>query len=73
MDMMLVLIIFVTLGIGADDVFVFVDAFKQSEAVPQACGSTLSRLDYTMNRASKVLSRAFGVLLWICVFPQFRH
>jgi len=55
MDMMLVLIIFVTLGIGADDVFVFVDAFKQSESVPQACGSTLSRLDYTMNRASKAI------------------
>ena len=54
MDMMLVLIIFVTLGIGADDVFVFVDAFKQSEAVAQACGSLLSRLDYTMNRSCKV-------------------
>jgi hypothetical protein len=54
MDMMLVLIIFVTLGIGADDVFVVIDAFKQSEAVPLACGSLLSRLDYTMSRSSKV-------------------
>jgi hypothetical protein len=54
MDMMIVLIIFVTLGIGADDVFVFVDAFKQSEAVPSACGTLLTRIDYTLHRSSKV-------------------
>lgn len=54
MDMMVVLIIFVTLGIGADDVFVFVDCFKQSEAVPAVCGSLLARIEYTLERASKV-------------------
>eukprot|EP00193_Tetraselmis_chui_P008423 CAMPEP_0177769562 /NCGR_PEP_ID=MMETSP0491_2-20121128/10397_1 /TAXON_ID=63592 /ORGANISM="Tetraselmis chuii, Strain PLY429" /LENGTH=1003 /DNA_ID=CAMNT_0019286597 /DNA_START=224 /DNA_END=3235 /DNA_ORIENTATION=- len=55
MDMMIVLIIFVTLGIGADDVFVFVDAFKQSEAVPSACGTLLDRIDYTLHRSSKAI------------------
>lgn len=64
MDMMLVLIIFVTLGIGADDVFVFMDAFQQSEAVPEACGSLLARIDYTMHRSTKVSPPAW---LW---FPQ---
>eukprot|EP00951_Prasinocladus_malaysianus_P047843 scaffold652177_cov33-Prasinocladus_malaysianus.AAC.1 len=52
--MMVILVIFVTLGIGADDVFVFVDAFKQTEAVPAACGSLQKRLEHTLERASKV-------------------
>ena len=46
---------FLLLGIGADDVFVFVDAFKQSECQKDISGSLLKRLEYTSIRASKAV------------------
>lgn len=46
---------FLLLGIGADDVFVFVDAFKQSEHMSTISHSLLKRLEYTSLRASKAV------------------
>lgn len=46
---------FLLLGIGADDVFVFVDAFKQSLCHPEASSSLEKRLEYTSVRASKAV------------------
>ncbi|QDZ20569.1 patched-related protein [Chloropicon primus] len=46
---------FLLLGIGADDVFVFVDAFKQSEHMSSISHSLLKRLEYTSLRASKAV------------------
>ena len=42
-----VLSIFIVLGIGADDVFVFYDAFKQSVLVPHVKDNILDRVTYT--------------------------
>ena len=52
-----ILSIFVVLGIGADDVFVFYDAYKQSQFEPRdtVSGSTLARVLYTSRRASKAI------------------
>mmetsp|Transcript_69995 Transcript_69995/g.221775 ORF Transcript_69995/g.221775 Transcript_69995/m.221775 type:complete len:1002 (+) Transcript_69995:1304-4309(+) len=49
------LIIFVILGIGADDVFVFIDAYKQSAADRVVGASIDLRLYYTVKRASKAI------------------
>jgi predicted RND superfamily exporter protein len=46
---------FLLLGIGADDVFVFVDAFKQSEHMPAIWHNLLKRLEYTSLRSSKAV------------------
>ena len=46
---------FLLLGIGADDVFVFVDAFKQSLCHPDASVNLEKRLEYTSLRASKAV------------------
>lgn len=51
-----VLSIFIVLGIGADDVFVFYDAFKQSALVPHVQDNILDRVTYTAERASKAIS-----------------
>jgi predicted RND superfamily exporter protein len=48
-----ILAVFVMLGIGADDVFVFVDAFKQSRNLPEL--STCERVIYAADRASKAI------------------
>ena len=53
-----ILIIFVILGIGADDVFVYLDAFHQSREELQTCiaePSLSQRLQYTSLRASKAI------------------
>lgn len=50
-----ILIIFILLGLGADDVFVFTDAFKQSENMPGVGKSLPARLQYTAHRASKAV------------------
>ena len=48
---------FVIMGIGADDIFVFVDAWRQSRLVPDAkvSGSELGRLDWTYRRAANAM------------------
>jgi predicted RND superfamily exporter protein len=51
-----ILSIFVVLGVGADDVFVFYDAFKQSAyEPPRVSGTILGRVTYTAERASKAI------------------
>jgi protein dispatched 1 len=51
-----ILSVFVVLGVGADDVFVFFDAFKQSAYEPyEVSGTTLTRVLYTARRASKAI------------------
>ena len=51
-----ILSVFVVLGVGADDVFVFFDAFKQSAYEPAAVsGTTLTRVTYAARRASKAI------------------
>jgi len=45
-----VLVIFLVLGVGADDVFVFVDGWKQSAAT---CTDELERLRFSYHRASR--------------------
>ena len=46
--------LFVILGIGAGDIFVFVDAWRQSKMVsdPDVSGSIVGRLDWTYRRAA---------------------
>eukprot|EP00238_Polyblepharides_amylifera_P005552 CAMPEP_0196583672 /NCGR_PEP_ID=MMETSP1081-20130531/44292_1 /TAXON_ID=36882 /ORGANISM="Pyramimonas amylifera, Strain CCMP720" /LENGTH=981 /DNA_ID=CAMNT_0041904627 /DNA_START=144 /DNA_END=3086 /DNA_ORIENTATION=- len=50
-----ILAIFVILGIGADDVFVFVDAFKQSMAELGPDSSHREQLKYAVSRASQAI------------------
>ena len=51
-----ILSVFVVLGVGADDVFVFFDAFKQSAYEHTAvAGTTLTRVTYAAKRASKAI------------------
>jgi hypothetical protein len=51
-----ILSVFVVLGVGADDVFVFFDAFKQSAYEHTAVsGTTLTRVTYAATRASKAI------------------
>eukprot|EP01050_Picozoa_sp_SAG11_P004863 SAG11_NODE_322_length_10757_cov_2.841809_4_plen_494_part_00 len=48
-----VLSVYLVLGIGADDLFVFFDAWRQSGYAPPAIsGSLLTRLDYAYKRAA---------------------
>jgi len=50
------LVIYIVLGIGADDIFVFADAWKQSRAQgPSISGSIAARLQWTMNRSFKAM------------------
>eukprot|EP00210_Caulerpa_lentillifera_P002615 g2502.t1 len=50
-----ILVVFILLGIGADDIFVFTDAYKQSGSVPGCDKSLQSRLMYSAARASKAV------------------
>jgi len=50
-----ILAIFVILGIGADDVFVFVDAFKQSMVELGPDSSPREQLRYAVSRASQAI------------------
>ena len=48
--------VFVLLGIGADDIFLMVDAFKQSKAMgPSVSRSLHHRLAFTWSRAAKAM------------------
>lgn len=50
-----ILAIFLLLGIGADDVFVFTDAWKQSEVVLGTDAPIIQRMDWTYRRAVKAM------------------
>lgn len=53
------LVLFVILGIGADDVFVYVDAWKQSVNLIEAQGDDESDDEYIQRRTKYAYSRAF--------------
>jgi protein dispatched 1 len=47
------LVIFIVLGIAADDIFVFVDAWRQSENIKLIRGDIRMRLAYSFRRAAR--------------------
>lgn len=47
--------IFVVLGVAADDVFVYTDAWTQSATIPDIAGDPYGRIEYTQRRASKAI------------------
>ena len=53
---MQIMVIFIVLGIGADDIFVFCDAWKQSRAHPKASRSIEARFQWSWSRAMKAMS-----------------
>lgn len=50
------LMIFIVLGIAADDIFVFIDAWRQSEKIPELQGDKVRRMAYTFRRSSRAMS-----------------
>eukprot|EP00164_Ancoracysta_twista_P004580 GFYU01006182.1.p1 GENE.GFYU01006182.1~~GFYU01006182.1.p1 ORF type:complete len:1128 (-),score=371.69 GFYU01006182.1:28-3294(-) len=51
-----VLSIFIILGIGADDIFVFMDTWRQSKGIdPRVSASQLDRMSYTWKRAGRAM------------------
>jgi hypothetical protein len=53
--------IFVAIGIGADDIFVYTDAWKQSEAIlPKGCPLE-SRISWTISRAVRTVIQVNGL------------
>ena len=70
--------IFIILGIAADDVFVFMDAWKQSETIcPEILGtSQKKRMAYTMRRSVRAMAvtsattaAAFFANYWSPIMP----
>ncbi|CDF40962.1 unnamed protein product [Chondrus crispus] len=51
-----ILVIFLILGIGADDVFVFTDAWRQSVVVLGSQCDLVTRMSWTYRRAAKAMS-----------------
>lgn len=51
-----ILVVFLILGIGADDVFVFTDAWKQSAVVLGSGCDLVTRMSWTYRRAVKAMS-----------------
>ena len=49
------LCIFVVLGVAADDVFVYTDAWKQSRQIPEIMEDPYAQMEYTQRRASKTI------------------
>ena len=66
-----VLAIYLVLGIGADDLFVFYDAWLQSNhEPPHISGSDLTRMNYAYQRAAgAMLTTSFttSVFIQICI------
>jgi hypothetical protein len=51
-----ILIIFILLGISADNFFVFTDAFNQAKEIKATKDDLLKRISYTFRRATKAIS-----------------
>lgn len=49
------LTIFIVLGIAADDIFVFCDAWRQSELIPEIASNEYRRLTYAFKRAGRAI------------------
>lgn len=52
-DSLNTLVLFILLGIGADGLFVYFDAFRQSEMHPEHCATLRARITYTVERAAQ--------------------
>ena len=52
-DSLNTLVLFIMLGIGADNVFVFFDALRQAEMLREHCADLRTRMLYTMQRSIK--------------------
>lgn len=50
------LVIFIVLGIAADDIFVFIDAWRQSEKIKQFAGDKKKRMAYSWRRAVRAIA-----------------
>ena len=50
------LVIFIVLGIAADDVFVLIDAWRQSEHILIFEGDIQKRMNYTVRRAARAMA-----------------
>lgn len=50
------LVIFIVLGIAADNIFVLMDAWKQSACIPEYKGSHKMRMSYAWKRALRAIS-----------------
>eukprot|EP00892_Ulva_mutabilis_P009237 jgi/Ulvmu1/6686/UM030_0017.1 len=51
-DSLNTLVLFILLGIGADGLFVYFDAFRQSDMTAEACATLRTRMLYTVERAA---------------------
>ena len=50
------MVVFIVLGIAADDIFVFIDAWRQSATFPQFQGDVYKRMAYTFRRAVRAMA-----------------
>jgi len=50
------LIIFIVLGIAADDIFVFIDAWRQSACIEVFKGDKKKRMSYAWKRALRAIA-----------------
>jgi predicted RND superfamily exporter protein len=77
------MVVFLVLGISADNIFVICDAWVQSESYPQFSGNLKKRMAYTFRRAAKAilatssttafafLSNGFSSLMPVSAFGFF--
>lgn len=54
------LIIFIVLGIAADDIFVLIDAWRQSESIKEFKGDLTQRMTYAWKRAIRAIAITSG-------------
>ena len=50
------IIIFIVMGIAADDIFVFYDAWRQSETIKEFDGDINKRMSYTFRRSLRAMA-----------------
>lgn len=49
-------VIFIVMGIAADDIFVFYDAWRQSETIEEFNGDINKRMSYTFRRSRRAMA-----------------
>ena len=49
-------VIFIVMGIAADDIFVFYDAWRQSETIEEFNGDVNKRMSYTFRRSRRAMA-----------------
>lgn len=49
-------VVFIVMGIAADDVFVFYDAWRQSVTIKEYNGDLTKRMNYTFRRSSRAMA-----------------